>query len=152
MDRLVYVSLSCILLIAGGAAAANESDRHAAVKAAETESKKQAAVKAAEAWLELVDGGKYGESWETAAELFKKAVRKEQWHQQLDAVSGSLGTVQSRRLETAEYRTALPGAPDGEYVVIQFASSFENKKSAVEAVTPMLDEDGVWRVSGYYIQ
>jgi hypothetical protein len=45
----------------------------------------------------------------------------------------------------------LPGAPDGEYVVIQFESSFEKKKSAVETVTPMLEKDGKWRVSGYYI-
>jgi len=45
-----------------------------------------------------------------------------------------------------------PGAPDGEYVVIQYDSSFENKTEAVETVTPMLDPDGVWRVSGYYIR
>ena len=87
-----------------------------------------------------------------AAELFKKAVRKEQWQQQLEAIRASIGPVKSRRVETAEYRTALPGAPDGEYVVIQFSSSFENKKTAGETVTPMLSDDGVWRVSGYYIR
>jgi len=42
--------------------------------------------------------------------------------------------------------------PDGDYVIIQFDTSFENKKSAIETVTPMLDKDGVWRVSGYYIK
>ncbi len=48
--------------------------------------------------------------------------------------------------------TSLPGAPDGEYVVIQIQTSFENKKSAVETITPMLDKDGRWRVSGYQIR
>lgn len=48
--------------------------------------------------------------------------------------------------------TSLPGAPDGKYVVIQYDTSFENKKAAVETVTPMLDKDGKWRVSGYYIK
>ena len=43
-------------------------------------------------------------------------------------------------------------SPDGQYVVIQFTSSFENKKSAIETITPMLDPDGQWRVSGYYIK
>ena len=43
-------------------------------------------------------------------------------------------------------------APDGEYVVIQFATSFENKKTALEKVTPMMDKDGKWRVSGYSIK
>lgn len=27
-----------------------------------------------------------------------------------------------------------------------------NKKSAIETVTPMMDKDGKWRVSGYYIK
>jgi hypothetical protein len=36
--------------------------------------------------------------------------------------------------------------------VIQFATSFENKQSAVETVTPMRDSDGTWRVSGYYVR
>jgi Protein of unknown function (DUF4019) len=36
--------------------------------------------------------------------------------------------------------------------VIQFDTAFENKASAVETVTPMLDTDGVWRVSGYFIR
>ncbi|HWN92533.1 MAG TPA: DUF4019 domain-containing protein, partial [Verrucomicrobiae bacterium] len=46
----------------------------------------------------------------------------------------------------------LPGAPDGEYVVIQYETAFENKASAVETITPMLDKDGSWRISGYYIK
>jgi hypothetical protein len=31
-------------------------------------------------------------------------------------------------------------------------TSFENKKAAVETVTPMMDKDGIRRVSGYYIK
>lgn len=48
--------------------------------------------------------------------------------------------------------TSLTGAPDGQYVVIQFESSFEKKKSVIETVTPMLDQDGQWRVTGCYIK
>ena len=50
------------------------------------------------------------------------------------------------------YHTSLPSVPDGEYVVIQFKASFENKKSAIETITPMMVKDGKWRVSGYYIK
>jgi hypothetical protein len=46
----------------------------------------------------------------------------------------------------------LPGAPEGRYVVIQYETVFENKASAVETITPMLDPDGAWRVSGYLIR
>jgi hypothetical protein len=46
----------------------------------------------------------------------------------------------------------LQGAPDGKYVTIRYETVFENKASAVETITPMLDPDGIWRVSGYFIR
>lgn len=110
------------------------------------------AVDKARAWVELVDGGRYGESWDSASSLFKKAVTREQWDQALKGVRSPLGKLLSRKRIAARYETSLPGAPDGEYVIIQFQSSFERKRIAVETVTPMRDEDGSWRVSGYYIK
>ena len=110
------------------------------------------AVTTAQQWLSLIDTGKYDQSWETAAALFKNAIAKAQWHQTIAAVRQPMGKLISRDLTTATYTTALPGAPDGEYVVIQFRSSFGNKKSAIETITPMKDPDGAWRVSGYFIK
>jgi hypothetical protein len=57
----------------------------------------------------------------------------------------------SRSLKSADYRRSLPGAPDGEYFVIQFATSFDRKESAVETVTAIKDK-GAWRAAGYFIQ
>ena len=37
-------------------------------------------------------------------------------------------------------------------ILIQFSTAFANKASAVETVTPMLDDDGEWRVSGYFVK
>jgi hypothetical protein len=111
-----------------------------------------AAVTAAQAWLSLVDSEKYTESWEDAAQFFKGAVAKEQWIQAMQSGRKPFGKNISRELKSTRYRTTMPGAPDGEYVIIQFTASFENKKSAVETITPMLDKDGKWRVSGYYMK
>ena len=116
------------------------------------EEKEAEAVAAAKTWLTLVDEGIYGDSWETAAVYFKGAITKAKWEQMLTAVRSPLGNSVSRELSSKTYTQSLPGAPDGEYVVIQFATSFENKKSAIETITPMLDNDGEWRVSGYYIK
>lgn len=110
------------------------------------------AVGVAGSWLNLVDSGQYAKSWDTAAAYFKAAVRKDQWHSSLTAARKPLGKVLSRELKFKQYATSLPGAPDGEYVVIQYATSFQNKKSAIETVTPMRDKDGTWRVAGYYIK
>jgi hypothetical protein len=111
-----------------------------------------AAVSAAEAWLSLVDQQQYAQSWEQAAQLFRGAVDKERWVRTMEAVRKPLGKTLSRELKSKQYRTSVPGAPDGEYVIIQFTTSFENKKSAVETITPMLDKDGQWRVSGYFMK
>ena len=122
------------------------------VVAAEDSEKEKDAVAVAEEWLTIIDDGKYAESWKEAAQYFKNAVKQEQWEQSLQAVRNPLGKLISRKVKSKTYMTSLPGAPDGEYVVIQFESSFENKKSAIETVTPMMDKDAKWRVSGYYMR
>ena len=110
------------------------------------------ATKAADRWLKLVDAGDYKQSWNTACSLFRNAVTADQWAQQVGSVRKQVGALVSRKLKSAQYATSLPGAPDGKYVVIQYDSVFQNKSDAVETVTPMLDKDGQWRVSGYFIR
>ena len=119
--------------------------------AGEEENKKEA-VKSAESWLKLVDNGEYAESWDDSALLFQKSISKEDWVKTIKGVRPPLGKAESRKLESATYMTELPGAPDGEYVVIQFFTVFSNKANAIETITPMKDPDGKWKVSGYYIK
>ncbi len=107
---------------------------------------------AAESWLKLTDAGDGGGSWEQAAKLFKGALTKEQWTQALTGVRPPLGKLISRKVTSRQYRERLPGAPDGKYVIIVYETVFEKKAAAVETITPMLDPDGVWRVSGYFIR
>lgn len=107
---------------------------------------------AASDWLALTDAGSYGASWDKAAPAFQKAINKPGWEQALRNVRMPLGAVKTRRLTRAEFMHKLPGAPDGDYFVLQFATQFENKAAAVETVTPMKGPDGNWRVSGYFIK
>ena len=139
MRRIVSVVAVCVIATAVSGIAA------------ETE-KEKAAVTVAEKWVALVDGGKYAESWKEAAEYFKNAVKQEQWEQMARTVRNPLGKLVSRKAKTSTHKTALPGAPEGEYVVIEFETSFANKRIVTETVTPMLDKDGKWRVSGYFIK
>jgi hypothetical protein len=75
-----------------------------------------------------------------------------QWSQTIKGVRDPLGKMQSRKIKSRQYAEELPGAPDGKYVILQFDTVFEHKASAVETITPMLDKDGSWRVSGYYLK
>jgi hypothetical protein len=127
-----------VLVLVGGTSAADRPE--------------DAAQTAAESWLKLVDDGDYATSWDQAAKVFKGAVRQADWGQMAGGVRNPLGKLVSRKLKSREYSEKMPGAPDGKYVVIQFDTVFEKKSSAVETITPMLDPDGAWRVSGYFIR
>lgn len=111
-----------------------------------------AATTSAQSWLALVDGGSFGQSWETAAAVFKSAVSQADWEKTVRAVRTPLGKMVTRKIKSSRYATSLPGAPDGEYVVIQYETVFENKAAAIETITPMREPEGKWRVSGYFIK
>lgn len=110
------------------------------------------AEKSALAWLAQVDAGRYEESWKEAASLFRGAVSQEDWKKMMTGTRQPLGKTLSRKVKSRTYKESLPGAPDGKYVVLEFDTSFENKKTSVETVTPMLELDGAFRVSGYFIR
>lgn len=116
------------------------------------EAAEREAVAAANAWLALIDQGEYQKSWSESSSLFRGAITADDWARTARGVRVPLGKLVSREVKSKHYMESLPGAPDGKYVVIQFETSYEKKKSAVETVTPMLDQDGKWRVSGYFIK
>lgn len=117
-----------------------------------TASQEEVAQKSVDTWVKALDAAEYGKTWEEASQYFKGAITQEDWVKMMESVRKPLGNVTSRKVKAREYTTQLPGAPDGEYVVFEFDTSFENKKDAVETITPMKDKDGSWKVGGYYIK
>jgi len=110
--------------------------------------KEELAIQAAESWLALVDEEKYPESWEGLAGLFKKNIKKEEWVNDLNRFRKPLGKLLKRKLQ---HETESSEASVGEYLIFQYETSFENKKSVVEAVSVIKDNDGKWRILGYSI-
>ena len=113
--------------------------------------KEKAATDAALAWLQLVDAGKYGDSWDQASSVFKAATTKDGWQGDLGKVRTPLGKLVSRKLKSAAF-TQAAGAGQTEYVIIQFETSFEHMPAAIETITPSHEPDGKWRVAGYFIK
>jgi hypothetical protein len=110
------------------------------------------AISAAQAWLALVDSGDYSGSWKEASAYFRGGTTQVNWEGTMEAFRRPLGNVISRDVMLAEESTSPPGAPAGKYVLLRFMSSFEKKRSAVETVTFMLDNDGKWRAVRYFIK
>ena len=120
--------------------------------AARSAAPETAAEAAARTWLALVDGGNYYQSWAIASEGFRNAQSRTQWVARVGAAREPLGALRSRRLVSARPVHSLPGAPDGDYVVLEYASGFAKQPAATETVTPVKESDGHWRVSGYSVK
>src|SRR5215470_2117636 len=93
------------------------------------------ATDAALVWLALIDDGNYSQSWSNASSFFRGAVTQKSWETSLRGLRNPLGKVVSRGVMKANETESLPGAPDGNYVVIQLETSFAAKASATETVT-----------------
>jgi hypothetical protein len=112
----------------------------------------QAAVSAAENWLAVIDAGNYTQSWQDAGIFFQSAVTPPSWTAAMEGYRAPLGNLVSRKLKSAQPTNSLPGTPDGQYVVMQFDTSFAQKKAAIETVTFVLEKHGQWKSAGYFIK
>jgi Protein of unknown function (DUF4019) len=99
-------------------------------------------------WLGLTDSGKYPESWDEASSFFKSKISKDFWTSKLQQTCSPLGALKSRKLATAKYIKNPPNAPEGEFVILTFDTSFDQLPSSTETVSMALDKDGKWRAAG----
>jgi hypothetical protein len=106
---------------------------------------------AAKEWLEIVDTGNYAESWQKSDAFFKSQLPQAKWDNALKGVRTPLGKVKSRLEIGAKKYSSLPGVPEGEYLVIQFQTAFQNKKSSTETLT-FSKNSGQWLPIGYFIK
>jgi hypothetical protein len=110
-----------------------------------------AEVATADAWLALLDAGRWLDSWTAAGELFKSHVQQSAWSSSIQPLRAPLGVVFSRTVQAVTTTSSLPGAPPGDYEVIQFQTDFAKKPQAVETVI-LAHEGSAWKVDGYFIK
>jgi uncharacterized protein DUF4019 len=107
--------------------------------------------RSAEAWLSLIDHQNYSESWVQSGSLFRSRVSQQHWTEMVKQAREPLGGVVSRKVLSTTTTRTLPRAPEADYVVLRFQTSFQAKPEAIETLTVVL-EDGQWRAVGYYIK
>ncbi|MBE7942654.1 MULTISPECIES: DUF4019 domain-containing protein [Ramlibacter] len=103
---------------------------------------------AAAGWLTLLDRRDWGRAWESSARMFRDTVPLDAWMESIPKVRGPMGTLVQRDPVESNFRTSLPGRPEGEYVSVIFRSHFSDRDVA-EVVTTVHEPDGKWRVTGY---
>jgi hypothetical protein len=107
------------------------------------------ATTAGQKWLALVDEEKYEASWDQASSIFRDEVTQEKWVAVLRRSREPLGAVVSRTRSRLEFSKFLRGAPEGDYAIIHFSTSFASK-NATERLT-LVKEDGKWQMAAYGI-
>jgi hypothetical protein len=112
----------------------------------------QAAIDGGKKWLELIDSGRFGDAWDATAKYLKSSVTRSEWVNGLTDIRKPFGKLVSRTPAKFARAHSIPGAPDGDYVVIQYDSVFATGKNASEQLTLMLEADNSFRVSGYFIR
>lgn len=105
----------------------------------------------AERFLKLVDADDWAGSWEAAGSFFQAETTADEWASVVEPLRQPLGTVAERRLVTVQRADSLPGAPEGEYEVLQFQTKFEGREKLVLETVVMLSGQNGWEVTGYFM-
>jgi hypothetical protein len=111
----------------------------------------QAAQRQALGFLGYLDQGRFADSYAYTGMLIRSQLDREAFASQVEKARSGTGALQTREFIDAGYSTTVPGAPEGQYVVLHYHSSFANRPDTVETVTLAMAK-GYWRVDGWYIK
>ncbi len=105
--------------------------------------------------MQLVDQDRIGEIWDGASPVMKQAVSKEDFVRQIGSDRSAVGAVSGRANPLVSRTQGEEGGqvPAGLYINVSSATTFANQPNPIrELVSFRLDEDRVWRVSGYTLR
>ncbi len=108
------------------------------------------AIQAGMKWLALIDTGKSGFAWDEASKQLKSTVTRKQFIAGIRDARKPLGKLESRTAVKFARSHDLPGAPAGDYAIIEYDAKFADGKRVTEQLVWTLEEQDIWRVAGYY--
>jgi len=109
------------------------------------------AAQAAEEFVELLDQGKFAETWARGAALFQRTISQQEWSLAVQLARQKLGRVKSRTLKDEKPAWDPVGLPKGAYMVVEYNTSFERAPHSGELLTLMEEKNGSWKVLTYRV-
>jgi len=88
----------------------------------------------ARGFLQLLDKGFMDAAWQAMSPLFQGLSDQKEWKNRQQVIRTAYGALFSRELTKVSYRSTFSQSPDGDYVVIQFQASYQNKDEAKETL------------------
>lgn len=104
---------------------------------------------AANAWLNYLDQGKYGESWDAGALTYQFTISRNEWIKAMTLARQPLGQVVSREFIKQDPAKDPKDLPRGDYMVIYYKTSFSNRPNAHERVILQKQNNGQWKMLTY---
>ena len=106
----------------------------------------------AASYLKLLDLGQYEKAWHDMSALFHDFNNPLHWQKRQETIRNVYGASDTRRLHSIRYRQSYNLSPDGQYVVVQFNSSYQNKSETRETVVLDCSSNPQCSVREYIIQ
>jgi hypothetical protein len=107
-------------------------------------------IEAGQKWLALIDAGKAGTAWDVASKQLQSVVKRDQFVTEMRDVRKPLGKLATRTAVKFARAHDLPGAPAGDYAIVEYDVNFAGGKRLSEQLVWSLEENDTWRVAGYY--
>ena len=85
-------------------------------------------------YLELLDRNRYEDAWLTMSDFFQALNDRAQWQNRQRVIRAAYGSLASRQYLRISYRQSYSHSPDGNYVIVQYKSIFQNKADTDETV------------------
>lgn len=105
--------------------------------------------------MQLIDANRIGEVWDGGSAVMKRVVTRDEFIRQITLDRNRLGAVVSRGQPVVTRSQGQEGSavPPGLYINVQTPTQFASQQQPVrELVSFRLDEDRVWRMSGYSVR
>lgn len=85
-------------------------------------------------FLLFLDQGQQDQAWFAMAPTFQALNDQAHWQSRQQVIRATYGSLAFRELRGVRYRQTLNLSPDGDYVLVQFQSSYQHKAETVETV------------------
>lgn len=101
--------------------------------------------------LTLLDAGEHGKAWDHAAKPFQDLTPRLAFIAGIKSMRGLVGDVKTRSFRAVGFTKELQHAPPGQYAAVFFETTFTNA-SAVEEKVIFFNQNGQWRLAGYFLK
>lgn len=111
----------------------------------------QSGVQLAKEYVTELDQGLYAQSWEKSGFLFRQTVSQNDWVKSLNLIRKPLGKAMSRKLGERRMIKDPYNLLKGQFMVVEFDTSFEHAPEGRELLILRSGSDDVWHVASYEV-